>query len=213
MLAGGHGDLQRALAAIGAWGARWRFSFGIGPDKIIVLIVVGCRLSPGCSPNAVTAWTQRCMLPTLNRRASAATQIEVAAVPSLRMFARGHPSLFAQPSVGRVCLPLISSHILSYPRTSSHILAYPLISSHILSYPPTSSHILAYPLISSHIPSYPLISSHILPYPLISSHILSYPLISSHILSYPLMFVSGRWHVARTIPSRMDAQPHMFVWC
>ena len=38
-------ELQRALDAIGAWGARWRFSFGIGPDKTAVL-VVGCR-----SPN------------------------------------------------------------------------------------------------------------------------------------------------------------------
>ena len=37
-------DLQRALAAIGAWGARWRFSFGIGPDKTAVL-VVGSRSS------------------------------------------------------------------------------------------------------------------------------------------------------------------------
>ena len=35
-------DVQRALDAIGAWGARWRFSFGIGPDKTAVLIV-GCR--------------------------------------------------------------------------------------------------------------------------------------------------------------------------
>ena len=37
-------DLQRALDAIGAWGARWRFSFGIGPDKTAVL-VVGSRSS------------------------------------------------------------------------------------------------------------------------------------------------------------------------
>ena len=35
-------SVQHALDAIGAWGARWRFSFGIGPDKTAVL-VVGCR--------------------------------------------------------------------------------------------------------------------------------------------------------------------------
>ncbi|CAE7350365.1 pol [Symbiodinium sp. CCMP2456] len=32
-------ELQRALDAIGAWGARWHFSFGIGPDKTAVLVV------------------------------------------------------------------------------------------------------------------------------------------------------------------------------
>ena len=42
VLADSASDLQHALDAIGAWGARWRFSFGIGPDKTAVL-VVGCR--------------------------------------------------------------------------------------------------------------------------------------------------------------------------
>ena len=42
VLADSESGLQRALDAIGAWGARWRFSFGIGPDKTAVL-AVGCR--------------------------------------------------------------------------------------------------------------------------------------------------------------------------
>ena len=45
VLAESRADLQRALNAISAWGARWKFSFGIGPDKTAVR-VVGCR-----SPN------------------------------------------------------------------------------------------------------------------------------------------------------------------
>ena len=66
-------------------------------------------LSPECSPNAVTAWKRHCVLPTLNRRALAASQAEVAAVPSRRMLARCHPSLSfsAQPSIARVCFPLM----------------------------------------------------------------------------------------------------------
>ena len=39
VLAKNQRDLQRALDAIGAWGARWRFSFGIGPEKTAVLVV------------------------------------------------------------------------------------------------------------------------------------------------------------------------------
>ena len=38
VLAENQRDLQRALDAIGAWGARWRFSFGIGPEKTAVLV-------------------------------------------------------------------------------------------------------------------------------------------------------------------------------
>ena len=45
VLAENQRDLQRALDAIGAWGARWRFSFGIGPEKTAVF-VVGYRFSP-----------------------------------------------------------------------------------------------------------------------------------------------------------------------
>eukprot|EP00439_Symbiodinium_sp_Y106_P028743 s4698_g3.t1 len=42
VLAESEAELQRALDAIGAWGTRWRFSFGIGPEKTAVL-AVGCR--------------------------------------------------------------------------------------------------------------------------------------------------------------------------
>ena len=34
VLAETQSDLQQALDAIGAWGERWRFSFGIGPEKL-----------------------------------------------------------------------------------------------------------------------------------------------------------------------------------
>ena len=43
ILADDAATLQRALDAIGNWGARWRFSFGIGPEKTAVM-VVGSRL-------------------------------------------------------------------------------------------------------------------------------------------------------------------------
>ena len=49
------------------------------------------------------------MLPTLYRRASAASQAEVAAVPSLRMFARCHPSLSFCAAIH--CSRLSSSHV------------------------------------------------------------------------------------------------------
>ena len=39
VLAENQRDLQRALDAIGAWGARSRFSFGIGPETTAVLVV------------------------------------------------------------------------------------------------------------------------------------------------------------------------------
>ena len=42
VLAESEAELQRALDAIGAWGTRWRFSFGIGPEKTAVP-AVGCR--------------------------------------------------------------------------------------------------------------------------------------------------------------------------
>ena len=43
ILADDAATLQRALDAIGNWGARWRFSFGIGPEKTAVMLV-GSRL-------------------------------------------------------------------------------------------------------------------------------------------------------------------------
>ena len=67
-------------------------------------------LFPRCSPNAVfTAWTRPCMLPTLYWRASAASQAEVDAAPSLRMFARCHPNLSFCTAIH--CLRLFSSHV------------------------------------------------------------------------------------------------------
>ena len=39
ILADNPSDLQCALTAVGVWGAQWRFSFGIGPDKTAVLVL------------------------------------------------------------------------------------------------------------------------------------------------------------------------------
>ena len=47
-------------------------------------------VSPGCSPRALAVWQRRCMRPALHRNAVAACRNEVAAMPSLRLFAQCH---------------------------------------------------------------------------------------------------------------------------
>ena len=56
-------------------------------------------VSPGCSGRTVAAWRRHCMCPALDRHAVAARRAEVAAVPSLRLFAECHPGLNFCPHV------------------------------------------------------------------------------------------------------------------
>ena len=56
-------------------------------------------VSPGCNRSTVAAWRRRRMCPALDRHAAAARRAEVAAVPSLRLFAECHPRLSFCPKV------------------------------------------------------------------------------------------------------------------
>ena len=75
ILADDAATLQRALDAIGNWGARWRFSFGIGPEKTAVM-VVGSRLLnfhfslQGCAVLRATLHLPGCYIRSLSKMAS-----------------------------------------------------------------------------------------------------------------------------------------------
>ena len=56
-------------------------------------------VSPGCSGRTVAAWRRHCMCLALDRHAVAARRAEVAAMPSLRLFAECHPGLNVRPHV------------------------------------------------------------------------------------------------------------------
>ena len=49
ILAGSAEDLQRGLDAVTSWGRKWRFTFGVSPEKSAVMIFGPSRRTPSCS--------------------------------------------------------------------------------------------------------------------------------------------------------------------